>query len=359
LKVWLDVLTPKQVLFFAPLAEELTREGSQVLATSRRYREIEPLAKIQGLDLTFVGERGGRDLREQLEAATERQRAVIPIVDDFRPAVALSVASGVCARVSFGLGVKHLAVNDSPHSVVAGKLALPLSHHLFCPWIIPYDSWTQFGLNRNRITRYRALDPAAWLKRKPHRGPVPKLSPKRQTITVRLEESFAPYMAGTDSSWNDKVLGAVASGFPDCNLVALCRYGEQLEHVEREFGSRYIVPEEVVDGRGLLELTDAFVGMGGTMTTEAALMGVPTISTFQGELYTERYLKSVGLLEKTKDTASLVSRLSKLIAAGSKAARSQEAEKVLESMEDPIAKISRFVLKASSAPESAKSRLRF
>lgn len=345
MKVWIDVLTPKQVLFFAPLIAELTQKDCEILATSRRYREIEPMARIQGLDLKFVGERGGSNPKEQLVAATERQREIIPIVDDFGPAVAVSVASGVCARVSFGLGIKHVAVNDSPHSVIAGRLALPLSYHLFCPWIIPYSRWAPFGLRRSQITRYRALDPAAWLKRKPRKGPVPNLNPKKRTITVRLEESFAPYMAGTDRKWNDKVLGVIASRFPNCNLVALCRYGEQLEHVKHEFDSQYIVPEEVVDGRSLLELTDVFVGMGGTMTTESALLGVPTISTFQGELYTEEYLESVGLLTKTRNIEKLVQQLSRLIAAGSKAKRSRRAEKVLNSMEDPIAKICPFILK--------------
>lgn len=346
MKVWVDVLTPKQVLFFAPLIEELAGSDCEILATSRRYREIEPMARIQGLGLEYIGERGGADLKGQLEAATERQREIIPLVAGFRPAIAISVASGVCARVSFGLGIKHLAVNDSPHSVVAGKLALPLSHHLFCPWVIPFDDWAPFGLKRSQITRYRALDPAAWLKRKPRRGPVPRLNPKKQTITVRVEESFAPYMAGTDRCWSDKVLKAVASGFPGCNLVALCRYGEQLEHVAHKFGSQYIVPDEVVDGRRLLELTDVFVGMGGTMTAESALMGVPTISTFQGGLYTERYLKSVGLLTKVKSSERLVQQIRILLMAHSKKECSRKAKKVLNSMEDPIDKIHSFILKA-------------
>ncbi len=41
--------------------------------------------------------------------------------------------------------------------------------------------------------------------------------------------------------------------------------------------------------------------MGGTMTTEAALIGVPAVSAFQGaELYTEKYLLSKGLLLKAR-----------------------------------------------------------
>src|SRR5712692_3832304 len=115
----------------------LEKMGLQVLATSRHYREVEPLAKMRGLELEYVGERGGKDRLTQLKASLERQRMLLPIVEKFAPDLSVSVASVECARISFGLGIKHVAVNDSPHSTVAGKLALPLSYHLLTPWVIP------------------------------------------------------------------------------------------------------------------------------------------------------------------------------------------------------------------------------
>lgn len=343
LRLWFDVLTPKQVLFFSPLIQELTAQGHDVLATSRIYREVEPLARMRDLDLRYVGARGGSDPKDQLLAATERQKEIIPVVTEFDPQVSVSVASGVCARVSFGLGIKHVAVNDSPHSTVAGKLSLPISYHLLCPWIIPFGAWARFGLKRNQISRYRALDPAAWLKRKSWNGPMPKLSPKKSTITVRLEETYAPYMAGTNRRWSDSVLGAIAKRFPTSNLVALCRYGDQLEEVKNRFGSDFIVPDEVVDGRSLLEVTDLFVGMGGTMSAEAALMGVPTISTFQGSLYTERYLASERLLMKTRDPDRLMRLAARLLGPESKRKHKIRAKKVLARMEDPVEVIGKFL----------------
>lgn len=348
MKVWIDVLTPKQVLFFKPVVDALRRSRVQVLATSRRYREIEPIARMNGLSLTYVGERGGKDLAKQLVAATRRQAEIIPLVERFHPDVGVSVASGVCARVSFGLGVKHIAVNDSPHSEVAGRLSLPLSHRLLCPWVIPYGAWAKFGLPRSRISRYRALDPAAWLKRSPRRpGPLPALDPKKQTVTVRLEESYAPYMSGTDRSLSDAVLRSVADAFPNLNLVALCRYGDQLKSVKKKFGSRYIVPEEVVDGRSLLARTDVFVGMGGTMTTESGLMGVPTVSMFQGSLFTEKYLVSAGLLVKVSRPERLVRLVSRLLDGRMRTRYSKKAATLLRSMEDPVPVVARQIISAA------------
>ena len=343
-KVWVDVLTPKQILFFKPVVDLLKKKDCEVLATSRQYREVEPLAKMHGFDLTLIGERGGKERSNQLKASLEREQNMLPLVESFRPDISVSVASADCARISFGLGIRHVAVNDSPHSVVAGKLSLPLSYHLLAPWIIPYSAWRVFGMTRRNITRYRALDPAAWLKR-PHDGNLDlTLDKKRKTIVVRLEESFAPYMRGTSQSWGNAVLKRLAEDFKDCNLVALCRYEEQLESVKEMFGETFIIPDKVIDGIALLKVTDVFVGMGGTMSAEAALQGVPTISAFQGDLYTERYLISKGLLARARD-AKTVSRLVKrFLSKNYRPAFSTKAKKLLDWMEDPARRVADYLM---------------
>ena len=306
-----------------------------------------PLAERAGLDLKYVGDRGTKGPEEQLLAATRRQADIIPLVKEFRPDVAVSIASAVCARVAFGLGVKHIAVNDSPHSEVAGRLSIPLSHHLLCPWVIPYSAWAPFGLRKNQVTTYHALDPAAWLKRGPIPGPVPELEKGKKTVTVRIQESDAPYLAKADTSWSDTLLSTLIEALPQTNLVALCRYDFQVEEIRAKFGSRCIVPDEVVSGHALLSATDLFIGMGGTMNAEAALMGVPTISAFQGSLYTDGYLQSVGLLEKALKPSVLVTHARRLLTVSSKESHAKKAAQVLGSMEDPVPKIARFIEKAA------------
>jgi predicted glycosyltransferase len=347
MRAWFDLLTPKQILFFTPIIRELETLGVEVLATSRRYREVGPLAERARLDLRYVGDRGTKGPEEQLLAATRRQVEMIPIVKEFAPSVAVSIASAVCARVAFGLGIKHIAVNDSPHSEVAGRLSLPLSYHLLCPWVIPYKAWERFGIQRKQVTTYHALDPAAWLKREPLRGPIPKLDSKKKTITVRVQESDAPYLAKADVSWTDKLLNSLLNTFPEANLVALCRYDYQVDEVKRKFGSKWIVPDDVVSGHDLLAATDLFIGMGGTMTAEAALMGIPAISAFQGSLYTDGYLESVGLLVRARDATSVVLHAKHFVTDSYKAGHVRKAKRILDSMEDPVPKIAAFVEKTA------------
>ena len=99
------------------------------------------------------------------------------------------------------------------------------------------------------------------------------------------------------------------------------------------------VPERVVDGAGLIRRSDVFIGMGGTMTTEAALIGVPTISAYQGSgLYTERYLLSMGLLLKTHNLDALSRLVRKSLTKKYHNHCHRKAKKLLDSMEDPAEK---------------------
>jgi predicted glycosyltransferase len=354
MRYWFDLVTPKQLLFFRPVIGGLREDGHEVLTTSRRYREVDQLASMLGLEPIFAGTRGGKDPLEQFRLSLERMEELLPVVVSFSPDVSVSVASADCARISFGMRVRHVAVNDSPHSMVAGKLSLPLSHHVISPWIIPYSAWSAFGISRSQVSRYRALDPAAWLKGRPRResprGGHPGKGAKRATILVRLEESYAPYLAGSDESWSERILTRLAHDFKGHELVALCRYEDQLSSVRKKFGSSYVVPEEVVDGAGMIERSDVFVGMGGTMTTEAALLGVPAVSAFQGaELYTEKYLLSKRLLLKARSVGEVSKCVSASLDPRYRERYLGRARALLDWMDDPAAMVAGY-LKALPPP---------
>jgi len=83
------------------------------------------------------------------------------------------------------------------------------------------------------------------------------------------------------------------------------------------------------------------------MNAEAALMGVPTISAFQGSLYTDSYLESVGLLARALTPTALVSHAKALLTASTKAEAGRKANRVLSSMEDPVPKIANFIAKSA------------
>ena len=105
----------------------------------------------------------------------------------------------------------------------------------------------------------------------------------------------------------------------------------------KKFKGRVIVPTDVVDGVALLQSSDLFIGLGGTMTAEASLLGTPTISFFSGSYFVERYLVSKGLLTKPRDVDGVI-RVSKNFLRDIKLRKQMKirSNRIRSGMEDPI-----------------------
>ena len=82
MKIWIDILTPKQLLFFEPMVKQL-RKKNRVLCTSRNYREVAKLSKIRGFSLKFVGSHGGAEFPKKLTASLERTKLLNGIINKF------------------------------------------------------------------------------------------------------------------------------------------------------------------------------------------------------------------------------------------------------------------------------------
>ena len=197
MRVWIDILTPKQALFFEPLIDTLKERGDEVVVTSRRYREAELICRKRQIDAVFIGSHGGKELRNKLSASLERSKLLLEYFEEDKPDALVSFSSPEAGRIAFGLGIINICVSDSPHAEAVSKLTIPLADCLLTPWIVPEKSWTVYGIERSKIESYKALDPFVWLSRKDlsekfHLGL--NLDKSKTTISLRLEESFAAYI---------------------------------------------------------------------------------------------------------------------------------------------------------------------
>jgi predicted glycosyltransferase len=353
-KVWFDILTPKQVMFFKPAVEMLREKGHELLCTSREYREANDLARLRQIDLMVVGKHGGAEKSQKLWQSANRIMKLTEIISAFKPDVAISFSSPEACRVAFGLGIRSIGFNDSPHADAVAKLSVPLLDLLFCPWIIPYTSWIRYGVPRRSIIRYRGLDPIAWLRRFQEGTHGPALTRtnyfphkkgdnmSKKTILVRMEEAQASYIAFKQpTNATVKMLDRLINNLSDiANFFILCRYDDQKALISNRYPGKVTVIPDIVDGLALISQSDIFIGAGGTMTAEAALLGKPTISIAPSSFYVEKYLLSHGLILKASGPEDLA-RITRNVAINHNYAAKQlkKATRAVEEMEDPIEKL--------------------
>jgi uncharacterized protein len=128
------------------------------------------------------------------------------------------------------------------------------------------------------------------------------------------------------------------------NILILCRYEEQVEEISSRFGSKITVLDKIVDGLELISIADIFIGAGGTMTAEAALLGKPTISISPIQFYVEDYLIRTGLVKKVSGPDRLVDLVKKMINDKPSLIRQKKlASIILNKMEDPMAKLNKLL----------------
>jgi hypothetical protein len=348
LRIWFDVLTPKQVLFFKPIIDDLVISGNEVFCTSRQYRECIELANAKDLKVKVIGKHAGPIKYDKLRESARRTYELAHAVNHFQPKFAVHFCSPEAARVGYGLGITQIVFNDSPHALAVAKLTVPLAQHLLCPWIIPYNAWKNFGIQRRQITRYRALDPAVWIK-KYIDGRDPVLEPlrtkysltRKKTIVVRPVESKAAYIIDSSENSTLSQIDFIIEKFYDAaNIVILCRYEDQANDFSDKFGSKVTILGRVVDGLELLSVADIFIGAGGTMTAEAALLGKPTISISPIHFYVDDYLLRIGLIQKARHHKKLMILVRDMLNDEMFARRQRrKARQILATMEDPMTKL--------------------
>jgi uncharacterized protein len=360
MKVWIDSLTPKHALFFEPLYRDLARDGHDLLITTRTYREAVEALELRKLPFHVVGQHGGASRIGKLLASGRRVVKLAQLIQNWQPDTAISFSSPEAARVAFGLGIPHISSNDSPHSWRVARLSIPLSRYVCSPWIFPRRVWLAFGARSDGIVPYKALDAAAWLKRhKPNPAVLKQLSltTDKPIIVLRTEESFASYLEGKASD-EKPVIGPVVAEILKLKLgaqiVISTRYGRQAPVLRQKFGNRVRVVEHIVDSTSLLYYSTVFIGSGGTMTVEAALIGRPAISCFPGDkpLYI-KYLEKQGLAQTILSPRRIALTTAKILTSERERDEQQRrgAELLLE-MEDPIKVISGVVRKTWRSGEN-------
>ncbi len=348
MRIWIDILTPKQLLLFTSIAERLRPLGHSFLLTSRRYVQLDELidSTYKGWDIIRIGEWGGGTLEGKLRASIERMKLLLERVLPYNLDLCISSGSPEAARIAYGLRIPHLLISDTPHSPV-NRLTAPLSEKVLTPWVIPLKEWIEAGASRRRITCYKALDPCFWLRGfRPDERVLEALGlEKKRYIFFRMPETKAAYLDMEDEVFVE-LLRKLGEEVEDMEIVVSCRYREQAGLVRKVLGNRVKVIERLIPGASIIAYSALFVGGGGTMTQEAALLGVPAISIYPGKLPAVlRFLRRRRLILHCHGFKDLVEKLRRMLNDLDRVRKAwkNRSERLWKVMEDPFQVVLREV----------------
>ena len=314
MKIWIDLSNSPHSLLFPPIARRLEELGHEVLVTARDNAQTVALARPRFPELTVIGGESPGGAARKAGALVGRIGALARWARTTRPEIALShnsYAQVVAARL---LRIPSVTAMDFEHQP-ANHVAFRLASRVLLPEAMRSLDLRRFGLRARRTRFYPGLKEEIYLADfVPDSVDLDELGIEQHAgdvlVVCRTPPSLAMYHRFANELFGEVV--RLVAGAPRTSVIVLARHPEQRAALRALALPRLVVPEAVVEARGLMRAADLFIGAGGTMTREAALLGVPTYSVFAGKRpAVDRWLEERCLLrrlERAEEILPLASR---------------------------------------------------
>lgn len=298
-KVWADIENAPQVLVLTPILKELERLGFAARITARDFGQTFDLLRLHGLAYSPVGSHAGHNLfRKGTEIVFRsfnlwragRHR-------DFSVVVSCGARGSLLpARM---LGVPLITLIDYEH--VFAYPFIKLATRILTPDVIPDENLCGLGYDLRKIRKFPGLKEELYVfDFEPDRASVQAagIDFGRIVAAVRPPATMAHYHSPKSEEFFWALLDHLLRQ-PDVQTVVLPRTKLQKQWIRAQIPpqSNLLIPDNVVHGPNLLWHVDAMFGGGGTMTREAACLGVPAYSFFGGPMgAVDRHLNAQGKL---------------------------------------------------------------
>jgi hypothetical protein len=285
-RVWVDFTNTAHVVVLRPLVERLEAAGHEVVLTARPLSHTVQLLDDWGRPYTVFGEHGGVRRIDKARAMAGRARQMIAFGRARGPFDA-SFAHGstdlpVAARV---LGFRTATMLDYEFAIAQHTTNGLLAQRSLVPDSIPPERLRRFGMVGSRLVRYPGLKEEYILHGfEPDPAVLDEVGVDiaRPLAVVRTAPSYALYLGGAQTPLLPRLLARLSD--LQVQTVVLPRNAEQGDEVRALALPDVIVPPRAVEARSLVAYADALFSAGGSMNREAAALGTPVWSMFEGRL---------------------------------------------------------------------------
>lgn len=293
MKIWLEISNSPHINLFLDMLRDL-RRAHEVIITARPLANTVQLLELHGIEHTVVGKHYGAARLAKAYGYPVRVCQLWSFLKGRRIDVAVSQSSFHSPVVASLLGVRSVYMNDNEHALGNVPAFLAASTILVPECLSPESLRRQYASPR-KVRRYPGVKEGIYLHRMEpllrearhgRRG-------ARRSVYVRPEPSTAQYYKAATNFLDELLLGLKG----ETDVTLLPRDREQARRYADPRFNGLSVPSDVMDIAEIAPRCDLFIGAGGTMTREMAVLGVPTISVYQEALLeVDRYLLALGAL---------------------------------------------------------------
>jgi predicted glycosyltransferase len=278
-----------------------------VTVTARPLSHTTELLDDWGHPYTAIGHHGGASRLGKALAAGSRVTQAFGFARGKNFDYGLAHGSTDLPPVGRVLGIPNTTMFDYEWARLQHEVNCRLATRVLVPDAIPADRLAQYGARPPKLVQYPGLKEEYYLGDfEPDPAVLGELGldPARVIAVVRTAPSYALYLGGSENELVPRVLRRLLDA--GAQVVVLARTDEQRRAL-RDVDPALVLPERAVDGRSLAGLADLVVSAGGTMIREAAVLGTPVWSIFEGRIgAVDEALEREGRVRFLRDPAELV-----------------------------------------------------
>ncbi len=288
--IWIDLANSPHVNFFAAMIEQL-RPEHEVLLTARPWANTIELLELKGFAYHVVGRHYGANRLKKALGFAARVGQLYRFLKT-RP-IDVAIAHTCCSSPLLArlLGFRSIYLNDNEHAA-GNRIGFPCATTIMVPEFFPLEKVRRQGGRPEKVLQYPGVKEGVYLSQ------LPGSSARRrrragtaQEIFIRPEPWAAQYYRGPVDFLDDVIVALQGRH----RLVVFPRGERQFAHYRQPKFAGITIPDQPLTLEDIPARCALFIGAGGTMTREAAVLGIPTISVYQDQLLdVDRYLLGSG-----------------------------------------------------------------
>jgi hypothetical protein len=298
MKIWIDLTNSPHVNFFEYLITDL-QEEHEVILTCRPLANTIELLDLFKFSYHIIGKHYGRNILKKGCGFSIRVAQLHQFLRNRKIDIAISHSSFYSPLVAKLIGARCIYLNDNEHAA-GNRIAFIFADLILVPEFFDKRKiQAQWG-KLYKVIKYPGLKEGIYLWRyneispgRSHANP----NQDKKTIYIRPEPFTAQYYKGRQNFMDDLLVG-LQSHF---RVVMLPRTADQKAYYSQKKFKHIHIPKQSIHLADFIKTCDFFIGAGGTMTREAAVIGIPTICIYQDELLdVDKYLIDQGCMAHLK-----------------------------------------------------------
>lgn len=295
MKIWFDISNAPHINLFKELIKELESEGNEIVVTCRPLSNTVSLLDLHKIKYTVVGKHYGKSFFKKVLGYPIRVWQLKKFIRPLKVDIAISQSSfhsPVAARL---LGIPSIYMNDNEYAM--GNIpSFICATKVLIPEFLNIKKVRKQGAKLKKIVVYPGVKEGIYLWQSylsnDRSFQTNDLTQKK--IYIRPEPRTAQYYKGELNFLDDVIIGLKTK----YKIIILTRDEEQSKHYRTLKFAEVDVPEKPSLFDDIAKDCLLFIGAGGTMTREMAVIGIPTISVYQDELLdVDKYLLKQGLMK--------------------------------------------------------------